>query len=699
MNDLDRDLRELFHDKAGSIDAAPAAPTDVLRRGRRRQVRTVFASSLAAVAALAIAVAVAARLTGGPNQIPVTNPPYGERIATIHGITVTAPAGWTLIDDWPVASLLPTTSQTCSFSATGSPIGPSPAGGSTSSEPVVQPSSSCTSEPMPLPAGIPVLQLANFELPLDGTVCQVGDLRSVDLPADGVAAYVAAFPQGMTTEDFLAACPGGATVTTFADRGPTTAYAAVSLDRTRCLSRRRRDRRAVHEQPRWPPRSQRPAGDGVARLRGRGGCRRRHPWRLEAGFPFRGSGSGIGATLVVTDAEGHETASSPIPPAEPNGEPTERTERLADGSGWLVSGTSSPLVSAITSVAPDGTRTPATLLPWPDGMRSLVGTDEATQLDGSIWYAIVTQLGQLQVSGDSSLAAAPEPLAVTALPYRVEGSATVANGSDLGHAWQLRAQGNTLDLRVDGSDAGGFTAAGSGRTACGRVDVSGGTFLLCVETADVSYVRVTADVSGEQPVADGRWMPAGDPPDGRAWIVALPGEGTGYQTASGGHPLAISWPSRAVPQPGDITSAGMTGAISWAIRWTDQACPVMEVVFSRVGDTGASSCLTPWDGSDPAVGGVYGQREATIILTGPEAMSCDLRDPSGSVPGVISGGTIAPVDGWSHTGQCVFTIPVGHTVTVRLTDLQGNPILGRRGHVTITADRGSLTLGSPATAP
>ena len=75
MNDLDRDLRELFHDKAGSIDAAPAAPTDVLRRGRRRQVRTVFASSLAAVAALAIAVAVAARLTGGPNQIPVTNPP------------------------------------------------------------------------------------------------------------------------------------------------------------------------------------------------------------------------------------------------------------------------------------------------------------------------------------------------------------------------------------------------------------------------------------------------------------------------------------------------------------------------------------------------------------------------------------------------------------------------------------------------
>ena len=699
MNDLDRDLRELFHDKAGSIDAAPAAPTDVLRRGRRRQVRTVFATSLAAVATLAIAVAVAARVTGGPNQIPVTNPPYGERIATIHGISVTAPEGWTLIDDWPVASLLPTTSQTCSFSATGSPIGPSPAGGSTSSEPVVQPSSSCTTEPMPLPAGIPVLQLANFELPLDGTVCQVGDLRSVDMPADGVAAYVAAFPQGMTTEDFLAACPGGRAVTTFADRGSTTTYAAVSLigpdaspGDVATVERFMNSLGGL----RVPTDQPATASPGYVVAAGVDGGT---TWRLEAGFPFRGSGSGIGATLVVTDAEGHETASSPVPPAEPNGEPVERTEHLADGSRWLVSGTSSPLVSVITSVAPDGTRTPATLLPWPDGMRSLVGTDEATQLDGSIWYAIVTQLGQLQFSGESSLAAAPEPLAVTALPYRVEGSASVANGSDLGHAWEIRAQGNTLDLRVDGSDAGGFTAASSGESACGRVDVSGGTFLLCEERGDVSYVRVTADVSGEQPVADGRWMPAGDPPDGRAWIVALPGEGAGYQTASGGHPLAISWPSQAVPQPGDVTSAGMTGAISWAIRWTDQACPVMEVVYSRVGDTGTSPCIIPWDGSDPAVGGVYGQHQAAIILTGPETMSCDVHDPSGGVSNVFSGGTIAPVDGWSHTGQCVFTIPVGHTVTVRLTDPHGNPILGRRGHVTITAARGSLTLGSPATAP
>ena len=156
--------------------------------------------------------------------------------------------------------------------------------------------------------------------------------------------------------------------------------------------------------------------------------------------------------------------------------------------------------------------------------------------------------------------ASPRPLEASALRYRVDGAATVATGSDLGHDWEFRAQANTLDLLVDGSDAGGFTVAGSGEHACAPIDVSGGTFLLCEETADVSFVRVTADVSGTQPVADGRWMPEGVPSDGRAWIVALPGEGTGYQTASGGFVLAISWPSRAVPQPGAVTSAGATDA-------------------------------------------------------------------------------------------------------------------------------------------
>ena len=286
----------------------------------------------------------------------------------------------------------------------------------------------------------------------------------------------------------------------------------------------------------------------------------------------------------------------------------------------------------------------------------------------------------------------PRPLEASTLMYRVDAAATVATGSDLGHTWEFRAQATTLDLRVDGSDAGGFTAAGSGDGACTRVDVSGGTFLLCEERTDVSFVRVSTDTSGEQPVADGRWMPVGDPSDGRAWIVALPGEGAGSQIAPGDYPLAISWPSRKTPQPGDVTSAGTSDPISWAIRWTDHACPVMEVVFSAEGDTGTSTCLIPWDGSDPAIGGVYGPHEASIIVTGPGNMFCDVDDPSGLVSGAVSGGKVAPLGGWADTRFCVLTIPVGDRVTVRLVDTNGHRILGSHGALAIEAVPGSINI-------
>ena len=151
---------------------------------------------------------------------------------------------------------------------------------------------------------------------------------------------------------------------TFADRGSTATYAAVSLigpDASPgdvAVIERFMNSLSGLRVPSDPPALTSPGYVVAAGVDGG------TAWRLEAGFPLRGSGSGIGATLVVTDGEGHETASSPVPPAEPNGEPTERTERLADGSGWLAWGTSSPLVRAITSVAPDGTRTPATRRRW-----------------------------------------------------------------------------------------------------------------------------------------------------------------------------------------------------------------------------------------------------------------------------------------------------------------------------------------------
>jgi hypothetical protein len=722
MNDLDRDLRELFHDKAGSVETAPSAPADVLLRGRRRQIATVITGFVATAAAVLVTVVVIGRITAPSTSVPATPLGYAERTTTIEGVTVTAPSGWALVDDWPIAAVLPTGSETCSFSATGVAVTPSPGGpsGAADGPGPVSPAAEATSSPScatsqeQLPAGLPIVQLANFEPALDQTACGLGAEASskLELSGDRAILYVARDVDAIrlgnlegpmpASLDRSAAPSDGVCGRGWYARGIVGSvpyFAFIGLGPSASDA----DRNAVFDAYAGMR-----LGDDVSMSfpeRGPGyviaaGVDAGQPWRIEAGFEnLTGPRPKIVAMLLTADEPGNPSSPSTFSPsAGAMPIPNWGAVDLGDMSRSIELGTASSSVTAIDIEFSDGSSTTATLLSWPQSLRSYAVDPRA--LDGSIWYGVVSQPGTphpvlAPTSGESS----PLPLQASALEYRVDGAATVANGIDLGHAWEFRAQGNTLDLRVDGSDAGGFTAAGSGESACGRVDVSGGTFLLCEETGDVSYVRVTADVSGEQPVADGRWMPAGDSSDGRAWIVPLPGEGTGYQTTSGGHPLALSWPSHAVPQPGDVSSAGMSDAISWAIRWTDQACPVMEVVYSRDGDTGTSSCLTPWDGSDPAVGGVYGQHEAAIILTGPERMTCDVHDPSGSVSDVFSGGTIAPVGRWSRTGQCLFTIPVGHTVTVRLRDPQGNPILGQRDHMTIRADPGSLTVGSPATAP
>ena len=57
MNDLERDLHELFEQRATKVDAPVLAPDAVLRRGRRRQARTVAGSVIAGVLAIAVAVA------------------------------------------------------------------------------------------------------------------------------------------------------------------------------------------------------------------------------------------------------------------------------------------------------------------------------------------------------------------------------------------------------------------------------------------------------------------------------------------------------------------------------------------------------------------------------------------------------------------------------------------------------------------
>src|SRR6266511_4415611 len=103
--DIERELRELFRDKAGEapVGTPAAAPQRVLRRGRRRQVGTVLGS-----AAIALLVATGSFVglrsilrDREPFQTAVPGYEVYERTATIEAFTVTSPSDWFLVNEWP----------------------------------------------------------------------------------------------------------------------------------------------------------------------------------------------------------------------------------------------------------------------------------------------------------------------------------------------------------------------------------------------------------------------------------------------------------------------------------------------------------------------------------------------------------------------------------------------------------------------
>src|SRR3954467_2959530 len=115
MTDLEHDLREMFEQRASHVDAPGLPPKDVLRRGRRRQAGTVVTGLVACLIGLGVAAAAVGQARH-PALIPGRGNDLPERTTSIGGVPVTAPAGWTLVDDWPLAAVLATTNETCSFS-------------------------------------------------------------------------------------------------------------------------------------------------------------------------------------------------------------------------------------------------------------------------------------------------------------------------------------------------------------------------------------------------------------------------------------------------------------------------------------------------------------------------------------------------------------------------------------------------------
>jgi hypothetical protein len=184
--DMERELRELFREKAGeapvaTFNAPTAAPQEVLRRGRRHQVGTVLGS--AAIVLVLIVGSVAglnAVLRGEADPFNTGDYQIFERTATIEAFTVTSPSDWYLVNQWPLSMLI---------AVEGSSGVSSPCPGDLAD--TCQTSNDQTSSPIPLPHGLPMLQLSNADLGLTTNACADG------LPADAAALYVAldAHPQ------------------------------------------------------------------------------------------------------------------------------------------------------------------------------------------------------------------------------------------------------------------------------------------------------------------------------------------------------------------------------------------------------------------------------------------------------------------------------------------------------------------------
>jgi hypothetical protein len=185
--DMERELRELFRDKAGEAPVATlgtpsAAPQEILRRGRRHQVGTVLGSAAIVLVLIVGSVAGLNAVLRG-EQDPFTTGRYDvfERTATIEAFTVSSPSDWFLVNEWPLSTQMAVGSGSASGACTAAAPGagqPSPACTESTQSPQVE----------ALPYGLPILQLSSVDLGLASAACREGGL-----PNGAAALFVALY--------------------------------------------------------------------------------------------------------------------------------------------------------------------------------------------------------------------------------------------------------------------------------------------------------------------------------------------------------------------------------------------------------------------------------------------------------------------------------------------------------------------------
>ena len=416
MNDLERDLHELFDQRARDVDPAVLAPDAIIRRGHRRQARTAVGGVLAGVVVIAVALAAMGSIQRSDGVTPA-GPERPAGASGTHRRRARDRAGRMDADRRHAAAERDRDVHAVVFvqrqrdggqTQNGSPVG---GPDRRRSHPRI-----ARRRPKTCPPACPFLQLANFELPLMESVCDWGEGSVASLPADGVALYVAAFPNGMRSATLLDACPGAeqyatmsatyANAYTFAlttqDDSIRLTMAAVAVAGPDASDADLAVVRSFFDQPIFgqtnPYVALDPHGVGPAYVLAAGGTAQ-EGWRLEAGIKsFAADGKPMPASIFVTTASGSETAKADATLF--NSEDLDVVGGQVVQHGNLAGG-----FTGVDVTGPDGVVTHADVYAWPQDLLTIADS-QAFDNAGGIWLATPPQEGEvsfIEATGDQSV--------------------------------------------------------------------------------------------------------------------------------------------------------------------------------------------------------------------------------------------------------------------------------------------------------
>jgi hypothetical protein len=553
MNDVEHELRELFEKKARDARIGPAPPVAVLKRGRRRQVGTAAIGATTALLVVVVSIAVLRTVTPSHGASSTAAAGPDERTATIQDFTITAPAGWTLIDWWPASVTASTIggsnpTGTAAASPASASItygdGPGPVLELSPGDPGLDEPAVCRSDATPGATEARLLiELGSLDpttrgpLPPPWPVPIDPDMPPTSGPC-GLGAY-AAFSLG--GQPYFAFVASGADVPADVHRKLFDAYDGMqAIDTTPALGT-------------FAP------GYVVA-----AGTQDGEAWRVELGAALA-----LSPTPIATNAPrfvwaslitGSEELRLHIPlsatPMQPTAAGVGGAFMGPVGSAGVMVGPIAHDAATVRYDAPDGSQTELPLVDLPASLVTAVTDQGGSPPDRMFWGVGDPQGGEIvQLDADGNelirqriivLGAAlgsTDPSSTNdQLSYDIaDGGAISASGTFQGTDWKVQVLfyedgvrltigGSPEDLGVMQLDAPLVRPIGSDGY---------GALVLVLTDLSVDRVAIASEGSWK-----GRWMPAstGDGAEARLWVVELPGAGTGSLELNGQPSGSVRWP-------------------------------------------------------------------------------------------------------------------------------------------------------------